>query len=263
MSGKIFAFFDPQNAFTALSGGKLDLSHLLGNNPGQLAPFISLFPQKLGSTEFNGTVIRCPLRRQASHISNKVIRPDGISSLMNDFIAEEIEHSLLFLQHVQHIEIRDINEHGILTSNVQVGISRLPLVSKDKDTETFTAIVSINANGTKKDTIWRVIRRRFQPPVDENVAYALKQHKLLPNVDIAIPVSVTAGRGTYGRLFTFLPLPLRTGFPTHIHAYFALAQSRQNLRNPHEIGLGEDDKYVVLSFIFPLSCTTLIPFKES
>ena len=47
---------------------------------------------------------------------------------------------------------------------------------------------------------------------------------------------VTTQAVTGGRLFTFLPLPLKTGFPAHVHALFALTQSRQNLHNSGETG---------------------------
>ncbi|KAK0502390.1 hypothetical protein EDD18DRAFT_1048553, partial [Armillaria luteobubalina] len=52
---------------------------------------------------------------------------------------------------------------------------------------------------------------------------------------------------TSGRLFTYLPLPIRTGFPCHVHGLFALTQSRQNLTNKTEIGIvrGSDDSVLI------------------
>ncbi|KAG7442183.1 uncharacterized protein BT62DRAFT_906721 [Guyanagaster necrorhizus] len=42
---------------------------------------------------------------------------------------------------------------------------------------------------------------------------------------------------TSGHLFTYLLLPIYTGFSCHIHGLFVLTQLRQNLTNKIEIGI--------------------------
>ncbi|KAA1478276.1 hypothetical protein DENSPDRAFT_741097, partial [Dentipellis sp. KUC8613] len=51
-----------------------------------------------------------------------------------------------------------------------------------------------------------------------------------------------------GLLFTYLPLPLKTGLPAHIHALFALTPDRQHLRNAEEIGLAEGFDRISISW---------------
>ncbi|KIL57837.1 hypothetical protein M378DRAFT_56520, partial [Amanita muscaria Koide BX008] len=52
-----------------------------------------------------------------------------------------------------------------------------------------------------------------------------------------------------GRLFAFLPLPSKTGFPVHIHALFSMNSSRQRLRKPNERGIEHgSDKDVLIKW---------------
>ena len=83
---------------------------------------------------------------------------------------------------------------------------------------------------------------------------------MIPDVSLAIPLSIATQAETGGRLFTFLPLPLKTGFPTHIHAPFALTQSRQYLRNSGEAGIVSqaDDQYVLVHFLYLFCYLTVV-----
>ncbi|EEB88370.1 hypothetical protein MPER_13829, partial [Moniliophthora perniciosa FA553] len=60
---------------------------------------------------------------------------------------------------------------------------------------------------------------------------------------LAIP---TTGKFSAGRLFTFIPLPLSTGFPVHVHGLFALTPSRQHLRNNSEHVVKQSDDSVLI-----------------
>ncbi|PIL32619.1 hypothetical protein GSI_05323 [Ganoderma sinense ZZ0214-1] len=60
----------------------------------------------------------------------------------------------------------------------------------------------------------------------------VEREKLRSDVALALPINTS--HNIQGRLFTFLPLPLTTNFPCHIHGIFSLTDSRQNLRNPSE-----------------------------
>ncbi|KAG7085716.1 hypothetical protein E1B28_003260 [Marasmius oreades] len=66
-----------------------------------------------------------------------------------------------------------------------------------------------------------------------DVTKALYNNKLLPKMALAIQSGPTRVYDR-GRLFTFLPLPISTAFPLHVHGLFSLTQSRQNLRNVGE-----------------------------
>jgi len=47
----------------------------------------------------------------------------------------------------------------------------------------------------------------------------LNKEKLVADVELAIPLN---GPAIQGRLFTLFPLPIKTGFPLHFNAVFAL-----------------------------------------
>jgi hypothetical protein len=65
------------------------------------------------SESFKGSLIRLPLRLPSqtfnSLLSSKSVTPDEIKTLLEDFIKEEIQESLLFLKHVKSIEIYELD----------------------------------------------------------------------------------------------------------------------------------------------------------
>jgi sacsin len=103
------------------------------------------------------------------------------------------------------------------------------------------------------EKMWRITHSYF-PQADSTSLLSLRlgedprpilsKHKLLSEMAIAIPLSILHKEENAGRLFTYLPLPLKTGFPGHVHGLFALTQSRQNLNNGGEIGIvrGSEDR---------------------
>lgn len=231
--------FDPLQAFTGSPGMKTAISAVPS---AQLAPFTFFMDQH--TNIFDGTVIRCPLRKIQSQISKNVVSPDSLAQLFQEFIANEAKISLLFLQNITRIVVYDINAEGASTCMLQLSISRsVPLPLGDNSTAS-KATVTVEGGEV---SIWRVLLVKHDQDDAVKALSAkeseefLKENKLLPQVGIAAPVD---GKKCAGRLFTFLPLPLPTGFPVHIHAYFALTQSRQNLRNSQETGLikGTDDQ---------------------
>ncbi|KAF8178073.1 hypothetical protein BJ912DRAFT_1033332 [Pholiota molesta] len=256
VSGNTFAMFDPLMQFTGSAGKRLDLAHILRNNPGQLTSFTHFLNPQLPQSGFDGTIIRCPLRQTSSRISSKVIASDDIAHLFREFVFEEIDISLLFLQHIQQIDIYDINERGVSTCMAELSISRSPRSQYGPIAETYTATVNILIEGDSDERVWRIAQCAFDQAeairllskgFSDITTRILKEHKLLPTVGLAMPLTISPDDTATGRLFTFLPLPLPTRFPIHIHAYFALTQSRQNLRNSREIGLvpGSDDHVLV------------------
>jgi len=169
---------------------------------------------------------------------------------------EEIDISLLFLKNVSSIEVHEIDGDGNRKCLAKAHITRDPEDLFDMDDESHrthrsTVVVDTLGYGSVEKT-WRILHSTF--PQSQVIAHLLEcnpisilsKHKLLPEVAIAMPLSILTEAEYGGRLFTYLPLPLRTGFPGHVHGLFALTQSRQNLRNSGEIGIaqGSDDRYV-------------------
>lgn len=248
LSDSSLAILDPQHTFSDSGGAKFDVH----SYPNHLATF-DFFPS-------SGSVIRLPLRLTPSSISKQVVTPDEIRTLFSDFIREELAISQLFLKHVRRIEVWEISESGSRTCLTSASLLQ------ESQGASFIARVDIESQPSRR---WRILQSSF--PQDDAVSVMsnrlgrdvrslLEKHKLFPNITIAVPLDRI--EENFGRLFTYLPLPIRTGFPCHIHGLFALTQSRQNLSNRAEVGVvkGSDDRYVPskLRSIFFTSLTTMI-----
>ncbi|KAK7036693.1 hypothetical protein VNI00_011358 [Paramarasmius palmivorus] len=259
MSGSDMAVFDPHRRLTA--GGcrfsmrqhKYDYAHHI-DSFGALLPME--FPQYL-----SGTIFRLPLRtRSDSEISSKIIHADDVLDLLEAFWEEELDIVLLFLRNILTIEIIVIEENGQQTSRAKCSISRTPLspsrYSLNPDIYSFnTCQVTTVTSAGESQLSWVILHTAHDSEGAEahlsvtskaDVAAALRDHKLSPEMALAIPVPLSVGHRNVGRLFTFLPLPLSTGFPVHVHGLFSLTQSRQNLRNNGEVGIAEGSSDSVL-----------------
>jgi hypothetical protein len=233
-------------SFTDTYGKRINLVQSFNTHTDQLSSFDWFLNHGWKDTAFEGTIIRCPLRNITSKISAKIVRADEITQLFHDFITEEIDISLLFLQNITSIEIHEVNEQGKSTCVATSIISRSASTACGDGNKTYKSTITKNSQGKVHEKVWCLLHCPF--PQEEAVALlakrqinnpssTLKEHKLVPNVSLAVPLSITTQAEMGGRLFTFLPLPLKTGFPAHIHALFALTQSRQHLRNSGETGI--------------------------
>lgn len=244
LSGSHLAILDPQHDFTEIGGVKLNIEEESQKYSDHLAAFESIFPSAGWGEPFHGSIFRLPLRQTASQISHKTISPDEISDLLGNFAREELNVSLLFLHNVTSIKIYEISADGEKTLVASAAIERTPL-EPHGHYEIRKATVRIDLPGSLEEREWRILHAPFSETeaVDKlsqclggNPTATLAQHKLSPTVDLAIPLNCS-NMTKIGRLFTFLPLPLRTEFPVHINALFSLTQSRQNLRNGGEVGI--------------------------
>lgn len=226
-----------------------------------LASFSSVFSQTQWGKPFAGTAFRLPLRIASSDLSNKVIEPDEISGLLRDFAKEELMISLLFLRNISSVEIIEIRGDN------EIEVAKASIVRSELDrhgryeirqADVFT---SRYETGESEKREWYILHspssedeaeRALAKRLGWDPSRTLSQHKLSTGVDLAIPCDLVTSPNT-GRLFTFLPLPLRTEFPIHINALFSLTQSRQNLRNAGEVGIvaGSDDEYAFFSINVP------------
>jgi hypothetical protein len=233
-------------SFTDTSGKRINLSQSISTHTDQLSSFDWFLNRGWKDTAFEGTIIRCPLRNIMSKISAKIVSADEISRLFHDFVTEEIDISLLFLQNITSIEVCEVNEQGKSTCVATSVISRSASTARGDRDITYKSFITKSSQGKEQEKVWRILHCPF--PQEDAVAHlarrqinnpssTLKEHKLVPKVSLAVPLSIATQAETGGRLFTFLPLPLKTGFPAHVHALFALTQSRQNLRNSGETGI--------------------------
>lgn len=235
-------------SFTDSYGKRIDLPQSFNNITHQLSSFDWFLNHGWNDTIFEGTIIRCPLRTIPSKISGKTVCADEISQLFRDFVKDEIDISLLFLQNLTSIEIYEVNEQGKSTCMATSLISRsAPSACGDRnENKAYKVSVSSNVHGKEQERVWRILHCPFsQEEAVQHLAKrriydassTLKEQKLIPTVSLAVPLTIATQAETRGRLFTFLPLPLKTGFPAHVHALFALTQSRQHLRNSGETGI--------------------------
>ena len=213
------------------------------------------FSNGFQSSSFPGTVIRLPLRSLPSELSERVVLAQELDKMIKDYIAEELNITLLFLGKLRTIEIWKVqDENKIHLATWTKSESSVEHWSKESSFSVSDVILSNGNDGFS----WRIIqsrnaedeaRSRLATLVSgKTINHIFAKHKLSPDVRIAYPLF--AETYTSGRLFTFLPLPSRTDFPVHIHSLFALTSSRQSLRNRNETGivLGSDNEYAYIPF---------------
>ncbi|KAF9815249.1 hypothetical protein IEO21_04696 [Rhodonia placenta] len=247
--------FDPHRTLIPEGGKKWDTTSLQERSPDQLSPFRGL--------PILDTVVRLPLRTPGHHsrLSTKVPRPDEIRTLMQQFVEDELAMVLLFLSHVEEIEILEIDDDcQTLIGRCQINREATPREDNGdlliaEQVYSSVAIITVeqfDAGGqstSSKSQAWRVLhasfskqscidalRDRLGRDTDYDVVVDVDSEKLCPadGSPVAIAVPLASKPLVNGRLFTYLPLPLATGFPCHIHALFALTDSRDHLRNAGE-----------------------------
>ncbi|KAK7696314.1 hypothetical protein QCA50_000968 [Cerrena zonata] len=247
LSGGSLAILDPHHAFSESGGLRVDVTtdteayidHFASLNLNLLAPTYT------AGAPFIGTAIRLPLRLDvsSSRISTKVLDPDEIMTLLVNFVEDEMDIAMLFLSHISSIEIFEVDESGIRIVG-RTNIHRTSPILFLPGQSITTCTVSLQRGDSRENIDWTILHATYDLEecadiLTERLGYQvsamLAKEKLSPTLSLAI--RATLPQSNAGRLFTFLPLPLPTGFPCHIHALFALTQARQNLRNGSERGM--------------------------
>jgi hypothetical protein len=256
------AIFDPHHAVWKEGGMSFSIKSP-SPHADHLSGFQSLQSRFDADNVFQGTAVRLPLRTvngaKRSLIKNKHVTSAEIQRLFEDFVTEEIGIALLFLNHIQTIEIHDVDVGGsqrVLAKVERIKSAEVPVRYEDVSCATYTCTISVTLEGQEPNSqsSWRIFRTTFpgttlasllEDRLKQDVSLTLQKHKLQPALGIAMPLSSQEILRKSGRLFTYLPLPLKTGFPCHIHGLFALTPDRQHLRNGEETGLveGSDDWY--------------------
>jgi hypothetical protein len=250
LSGSELAILDPQKSTFAGGGIKYDFI-ADASYADQLSGFDWFIPVEERSRSFGGTIIRLPLRSAPGTIKDTVVGAKEIRELLVEFIKAEIDVALLFLSCLASIEVHEINNEGRqclvkVTKGVadhfdyQISHEKLRAISSIKTHKCSVTVES--GEDVTLCTTWRVLFSSHEPEVSQRIlsdrlkfdqdsldlGSKLSSEKLLPHVSLAIPLSQPSPR--QGRLYTFLPLPLITGFPVHVHGLFALDSARGHLR---------------------------------
>ncbi|KAF7986757.1 hypothetical protein HWV62_20340 [Athelia sp. TMB] len=262
LSGSSLAIFDPHHDFTDTGGAFLDFVEHSSLYEDQLSGF-EFFLKGNYTETCPKTIVRLPLRTTAgalnSRIKGEVVEPSKISKIFKSFIEEELSIALLFLTSVTSIKIFEIDDSGARC------LAEAELVKGRPETHetgggsmsTYLSGVNVTRGDNAESQSWRIFSASYQRSeaasvlsvrLGYDVAPALKKQKLHPNIAFAVPLDPHSLKQKKGRLYTFLPLPLSTGFPCHVHALFALTPDRQHLRNGEEKGLVEGVDSVIVEW---------------
>ncbi|XP_072166134.1 sacsin-like [Diadema setosum] len=203
----------------------------------------------LTETRNRCTVFRLPLRTEASEISQEIWNKNRIEKLLKEFEMSASE-SLLFLKNVTSVKISEIAPEGVLTSTRTLQVKMEPMEEYKKKcfythvSEYISAVnngesvktrqpadvsyeIFLQRNEQKNTEHWVICQQLGCPNWNEMDENSIIQHKLIPIGGVAARLS---GRGLRGKAYCFLPLPIDTKLPVHVHGYFALDhESRRSL----------------------------------
>lgn len=255
MSGEFLAILDPHQNIFPSGGQRVNILHEATTLSDHMSAFNVdlLHPNYLPATSLDASIVRLPLRQDGkqSNISKKVLTPDEVKQLLLDFVCEEINIVMLFLSHISIIEVLEVDDGGVQRiGRADIKRRPLPLPAGIDNVRREECSVTVSFDTLRPSTSpssqkWEILH--VSSPVDRAIQLLserlgtdtsdhIAREKLKPTIGLALPVPLKE-QWSEGRLFTFLPLPLPTGFPVHIHALFALTQARQNLWNGSERGL--------------------------
>lgn len=114
LSGKWLCFMDPQKKiWKGDPGHKYKLTSQNLRSSDSCSPFKFNDPCSLECSYYSGTMIRLPLRKEPSTMSEKVYSIDTLKILL-DALKNDAEVLLLFLKHIEQIEVYHINKGGKL-----------------------------------------------------------------------------------------------------------------------------------------------------
>ncbi|KAL0565846.1 hypothetical protein V5O48_016173, partial [Marasmius crinis-equi] len=245
MSGDSLAIFDPHSHIFRDGGRRIDMQDYDNQYSDVISAFSSVLPPNhVGPLE--GTAFRLPFRVDSgSEISSKIITAREMKELIDKFVAEELDVVLLFLRNVEDIKIYVVDEDGTRALHSHCKISKSDPHDIAVGFSQTSCEITINIAGAAcaQTSTWWILRGDFSleeasqilsDTLGRDVRGVLTKNKLSPGMALAIQRD-NSDAFDKGRLFTFLPLPLKTRFPLHIHGLFSLTQSRQNLRNMGEI----------------------------
>lgn len=234
LSGTTIVYFDPQHTFSE-GGYKFDGEE---RSADQIAAFQCPCLPPVGASSYPGTIVRLPLRRKKSRLGER-IEESTIRNLVDGFIKHELQDVLLFLNYVTTVKVFDIAADGTMTQLACIDAQKQPWTTKDEHANTICT-VSTSFGGRNEVTEvaqWSLLMSQY-PDTKASSSFSAEQlstHKIRPEIGLAACLSAGALAKKSGRLYTYLPLPLMTGFPVHVHGLFALTQSRQHLRNANEM----------------------------
>ena len=244
---------DPQKTmWEGDPGHKYKLTTNVQQNSDSFSPFKFRDHCSLGTQQqYNGTLIRFPLRNEPSGLSNKLYTVAKLNELLKA-LKDDAVILLLFLRYVERIEVFTIKASSLVSKIFSVETDRatenqrrqlkasfLSEVEKyhsDSSSQLprlqYEARITVHdvQLGTQSDYQWMIMH--WVGSRDRDVLDASNKVSSLPWIGIAVPFS--SHLHCSSRLFCFLPLPdskeVNPPLPVCVHGTFGLNKDRRHLK---------------------------------
>ncbi|XP_033639906.1 sacsin-like [Asterias rubens] len=258
LSGNSIGFLDPLEQNFKHGGMRWETSpEILDKYPGQFSPYLlDLFnctDKKFRESAFKGTIFRFPFRKQPSELSKSVFNDKSrVTNLLESF-RSDAEISLLFMKHVETIQVyeRDHGKAPKLVFQVQIPSAKQVQVRAERNNlwakmikGDVTAVTDIHVEASYKDKATPIssvyVTVNTSSDTSPNLQTLIKDDdlKLRPWMGAAFKLSgagdMDNGTEKPGRVFCFLPLPesVQSGLPVHVNGYFGLGDNRRGIKWP-------------------------------
>ncbi|CAH1802855.1 unnamed protein product [Owenia fusiformis] len=261
--GKRLCAFDPNLKYVCDSNSPdYGIQIKAGNDVQAIYPDVFSCYRHASFSEAESTLFRLPLRTEKiaiqSGISNKVISPEKVQNLLEDFKSDMFD-ALLFVNSVEKIVVGSIEEHSkegrihgqyVVTAQMsekdkakldtfnnevkhhtsalkagEISIDKMPLVE--------VAYEKVITDNNRKEKWY--ISRRFGFEQGTEISSCIKEAfetgdlRLLPHGAVAGRTGKENHRPY--KAFCFLPLPVEINPPVHVNGHFALDDARRGLFN--------------------------------
>ena len=277
ISGDQMCFMDQQKKiWKGDPGHKYKLAKNNPKNRDSFTPFQFHDACSLGSNfTYPGTMIRLPLRNKSSTLSSTLYNIEKVKVLINA-LRDDADILLLFLRHIEKIEVFVISDRGKLSKSFSVKLDKAENIRTQKK-YFFAEVKKYYANPknfmplpqlqyeviiviqdfelkSKKDCHWVIVHRVGYEK--QEILKDVKKISSLPWIGVALPLSSQY----FSRLFCFLPMPdskeVNPPLPICVHGTFGLTKDRRHLKWP-TFDMRNDDgalwNDLLLSKMFP-SC---------
>ncbi|KAG0339354.1 hypothetical protein BG004_006859 [Podila humilis] len=266
VSGRHMVIFDPRlaylpkrqtmNGMVADGAVRIDFlsTQLAQKFPGQVAPYENQFDCDMTS-HYKGTLFRLPLRRHLFEARSfgSAWELDKVQEMIEKWV-DGAKISMLFLKEIQTIRFIDNDR----VWSVQKKAEPLEQPSEDAASSEFYKLC-ITSSGpdtpSKHAAEWLVgIAEAFgkTTPVIREIASV---NRWIPHRGIALPLDSSKEESKTkfkGQVFSYLPTPISTEQPFHLHGVFALTSDRRNLITSPTYGTqGASWNEYVLSTLLP------------
>ena len=190
---------------------------------------------------FKGTMFRLPLRNKeqaaSSKLSNHYYSVEEVRSLLDEFI-NQAEEMILFLSSIENIKIYSREESGELTklfelnieTNEKIQAKRKHRLLNLNDFQKTANITDFELNvkkqliGSPETTTQWVVKSLVKA---SEATEEEKQIEPGAGVQWVAIATRTDSIIQHGSVYCSLPLPIRTNYPVHINANFALSSNRR------------------------------------